>query len=232
MTKYFKLLGVALLATSLCLTSCDPTEDDPTTDPGTEQPDPGTGDNPDPGTGDNPGTPDGVTVTFGSDSWEAVQSVGAYMSQYGIVAAIAVGDQSGKPRMDAYVYASSTGTITDQITEELTYANESIYRLEYYLEGGITLTYEDGSQGQFGDWWAKSATINVTGLDLTAMTLSANINAVMFDFMGIVADGYVTPSLLSTAQTQNMTATIKNLVIEMAKGSVNMSGVDVKAIVR
>jgi hypothetical protein len=230
MTKYFKLLGVALLATTLCFTSCTK-GDDPTTDPGTENPDPGTGE-PDPGTGGGDPVADGIKVTFGSESWEAVQSVGAYMADYGIVAAIAVGDQSGKPRMDAYVYASSTGTITDQITEELTYANESIYRLEYYLEGGITLTYQDGTQGQFGDWWAKSATINVTGLDLTAMTLSANINAVMFDFMDIVADGYVTPSLLPSAQTQNMTATIKNLVIEMAKGSVNMSGVDVKAIVR
>ena len=176
MTKYFKLLGVALLATTLCFTSC--TKDPEGNDPGTENPEPGTGDNPDPGTGGGDPVADGIKVTFGSESWDAIQSVGAYMAQHGIVAAIAVGDQSGYPRMDVYVYASSTGTITDQMTEELTYANESIYRLEYYQDGYITLSYRDGSQGKFGDWWAKSATINVTGLDLTAMTVSATINEI------------------------------------------------------
>ena len=68
------------------------------------------------------------------------------------------------------------------------------------------------------DWWTKSATINITEVDLTALTLSMNINATMFLFGDIVTEGQIDATLLSGATTENMTVVATKVAMESAKG--------------
>lgn len=206
MTKYFKLLGVALIATSLAFVSCgeDPVDPNNPNDPN------------DPGT--NPPTEEvtpGVKVTFGTATWEAA-AIDAYnMSSYGAITLDAYSEPTGEefPFVMSGIYANAQGTYTDNVTEELGYANEKIAYLEYWEASYWTL-----GQYQYGDWWTKSATINITEVDLTALTLSMNINATMFLFGDIVAEGQIDPTLLSGATTENMTVVATKVAMQSAKG--------------
>lgn len=203
MTKYFKLLGVALIATSLAFVSCgedpvDPVDpNDPGTNPPTEEVTPG------------------VKVTFGTATWEAA-AIDAYnMSSYGAITLDAYSEPTGEefPFVMSAIYATAQGTYTDNVTEELGYANEKIAYLEYWEASYWTL-----GQYQYGDWWTKSATINITEVDLTALTLSMNINATMFLFGDIVAEGQIDPTLLSGATTENMTVVATKVAMQSSKG--------------
>ena len=203
MTKYFKLLGVALIATSLAFVSCgedpvDPVDpNDPGTNPPTEEVTPG------------------VKVTFGTATWEAA-AIDAYnMSSYGAITLDAYSEPTGEefPFVMSGIYANAQGTYTDNVTEELGYANEKIAYLEYWEASYWTL-----GQYQYGDWWTKSATINITEVDLTALTLSMNINATMFLFGDIVAEGQIDPTLLSGATTENMTVVATKVAMQSSKG--------------
>ena len=203
MTKYFKLLGVALIATSLAFVSCgeDPVDPNDPNNPGTNPP-------------TEEVTP-GVKVTFGTATWEAA-AIDAYnMSSYGAITLDAYSEPTGEefPFVMSGIYANAQGTYTDNVTEELGYANEKIAYLEYWEASYWTL-----GQYQYGDWWTKSATINITEVDLTALTLSMNINATMFLFGDIVAEGQIDPTLLSGATTENMTVVATKVAMQSSKG--------------
>lgn len=190
MTKYFKLLGVALIATSLALVSC---KEDPqgNSDPGTENPDPGTNPPDDPGTGGGGTTPDApagsIAVNFGGETWEAVTPVGVIYPTNGFLLAVALSDEQGQayPRADVCVNAAATGTYTDEIdAASRQYTGGVIRYVEYYQNTALT----DGTYN-YGDWWAKSMTMNITAFDATAMTMSTTVNAVMFDAYAALVDG-------------------------------------------
>lgn len=209
MTKYFKLLGIALLATSLAFVSCGDDGDDTT----------------DPGTGTNPPTEEvtpGIKVTFGAASWDAVATSGLYYTEQA-VAVDAYSDATGQefPMFMSAIMATAPGTYTDAVTEELGYANGVIAWLEYW-----EATYWILSGSNYGDWWTKEATINVTELDLTAMTVSMNVNATMFLFEDIVVmneDGRsasIDPTLLSGATTESMTVAATKIALETAAKSI------------
>ena len=189
MTKYFKLLGVALIATSLAFVSCEkPSEGN---DPGTENPDPGTNPPDDPGTGGGGTTPDApagsIAVNFGGETWEAVTPVGVIYPTNGFLLAVALSDEQGQayPRADVCVNAAATGTYTDEIdAASRQYTGGVIRYVEYYQNTALT----DGTYN-YGDWWAKSMTMNITAFDATAMTMSTTVNAVMFDAYAALVDG-------------------------------------------
>ena len=194
MTKYFKLLGVALIAMSMALVSCEPTDENPTDDQQQDQTDPGTNPPDDPGTGGGGGTtPDApagsIAVNFGGESWEAVTAVGAFYPTQGVVLAVALSDAQGQayPRADVCVNAAATGTYTDEMdVASGQYTGGVISYVEYYKETYLT----DGTY-KYGDWWAKSLNMNVTAFDATAMTMSATVNAVMFDAVASMVQGGV-----------------------------------------
>lgn len=187
MTKYFKLLGVALIAMSMALVSCEePTEGN---DPGTENPDPGTNPQPDPDPDPEPPTAGAgsIAVNFGGESWEAVTPVGVIYPTNGFLLAVALSDEQGQayPRADVCVNAAATGTYTDEIdAASRQYTGGVIRYVEYYQNTALT----DGTYN-YGDWWAKSMTMNITAFDATAMTMSTTVNAVMFDAYAALVDG-------------------------------------------
>lgn len=194
MTKYFKLLGIALLATSLAFVSCGDDGDD-TTDPGTgtnppvEDPEP-------PTLGEVPAGQ--IGVLFGDTVWTPAVSFGAFYPTEGITLLVAASDQSGQtiPRADVCVYASGQGTFTDEYDETSGYLNDFASYIEYYHR-----TKLDDGVYYYGDWWAKSVTMNVTAFDATAMTISATVNAVMFDAKSALIDGVG----VAAAETKAMT---------------------------
>lgn len=214
MTKYFKLLGVALIATSLAFVSC--TEDPQgNNDPGTENPDPDTNPQPDPDPDPEPPTAGAgsIAVTFGGESWEAANAVGAFYPTQGVVLAVALSDAQGQayPRADVCVNAAATGTYTDEIdAASRQYTTGLISYVEYYKDSYLY----DANGTKYGDWWAKSMTMNITGFDATAMTVSATVNAVMFDASAALVDGVG----IEAADTETMVFVANALQMENGEG--------------
>lgn len=212
MTKYFKFLGVALIAMSMALVSCEePTEGN---DPGTENQDPGTNPQPDPDPDPEPPTAGAgsIAVTFGGESWEAVTAVGAFYPTNGLVLAVALSDEQGQayPRADVCVYAAATGTYTDEMdVASGQYTGGVISYVEYYQNTALT----DGTYN-YGDWWAKSLTMNITAFDATAMTMSATVNAVMFDAYAALVDQLG----IEAADTETMVFVANALQMENGEG--------------
>ena len=213
MTKYFKFLGVALIAMSMALVSCeepngtnggDETEQgDPTPDP---QPDP----DPDP---EPPTAGAGsIAVNFGGETWEAVTPVGVIYPTNGFLLAVALSDEQGQayPRADVCVNAAATGTYTDEIdAASRQYTGGVIRYVEYYQNTALT----DGTYN-YGDWWAKSMTMNITAFDATAMTMSTTVNAVMFDAYAALVDGLG----IEAADTETMVFVANALQMENGEG--------------
>ena len=233
MTKYFKLLGVALIAMSMALVSCDPTEENPTDDQQQEQP--GTGDNGggnegggNEGGGNDPEPPTpgagSIAVTFGGQSWDAETAIGMCSPMDGDVLAIALSEKDSMyvwPRADVYVWtngATAPTTFQDNfiITEtgQFGYENSNFAYVHYYDDGAVV----DQNNRLYGDWWAKTATVNMTALDLTALTVSMTANAVMFEALPVL-QGQVA---LESASTETMTVQVTGLVMgnwDTAKGA-------------
>ena len=210
MTKYFKLLGVALIAMSMALVSCEePTEGN---DPGTENPGPNPPDDPGTGGGGTPEVAAGtMAITFGDTVWTSALAEGIDYSGMGL-GLNAYSDTEGQtlPMVQSAMNASGVGTYTDAVNGQLQY--ETVAWLEYWRA-----TVWKIGDSYYGDWWAKEATINVTALDLTAMKVSANINATMFLFADIVVDTQIDPTLIPNAETRNMTVTAVDVEMASAK---------------
>ena len=218
MTKYFKLLGVALIATSLAFVSCEkPSEGN---DPGTEQGDPTPNPDPDP----EPPTTPGIKVTFGSQSWDAETAVGMCSPMDGDVLAIALSEKDSMyvwPRADVYVWtngATAPTTFQDNFIinaqGQFGYEGGNFAYVHYYDDGAIV----DQNNRLYGDWWAKTATVNMTALDLTALTVSMTANAVMFEALPVL-QGQIA---LESASTETMTVQVTGLVMgnwDTAKGA-------------
>ena len=209
MTKYFKLLGVALIATSLAFVSCG--DEGEGTDPGTNPPvvDPEPEPEPEP-------EPNTVRLVFGDTSWTAAAVQGINYAEYGAIGLNAFSDTEGAtfPQFQSGIMASAVGTYTDAITEQLSYGSGIVAWLEYYQSSYWTI-----SGTAYGDWWAKEATINITAIDLTALKVSLNINATMFLFGDLVVDGQIDPTLLSNATTQSMTVAAVDVEMLTAKSA-------------
>ena len=167
------------------------------------------------------GTNPGITVNFGGNSWEAAGTSGLYYASPGAVVIDAYEVSGSFPVVMGAFFASGTGTYSDAIGSDLGYSNGIISYLEYW-----EATYWTLGDTQYGDWWAKNATINVTELDLTAMSVSMNINATMFEFGDIVVwnedgtSGTITPELLPNATTRSMSVSVTDLSLSNADKSV------------
>ena len=158
----------------------------------------------------------GISVTFGTASWNAEVYQGEYYSGVGAVLVYGQAVQNQEfPLINMAFYTTSTGTYTDAINSGFGYTNGIIAFLEYWE----ARTWQSNSY-VYGDWWAESATINVTALDLTAMTVSMTVNATMFEIGDLVdANGYVQYSLLPNADRRTMTVNVNGLSMEIQSKS-------------
>lgn len=152
----------------------------------------------------------GVAVTFGATNWDAATIDASYYATYGAYDIYAMKDASGQslPIVDVCAYATQVGSHTDAY-DGSAWSNDIFSWLEYYNEDA--LYDQDGTP--YGDWWGKSAIINVSAFDATAMTMSANVTATMFDANNAFVEG----AGMEAAPTTNMTVAMKALSMTAAK---------------
>lgn len=170
-----------------------------------------------------PTTP-GVKVTFNGSAWDASNFAGRYYEGT---------TQAGEPYAGWIVSAQKTNgdtyptsdvaTLTGKNTGSFTgtadasnggLAGGSFNYVEYYNE--TTLQDENFN---YGDWWAKNITLNVTAFDATALSMSANVNATMFSALEafVQSAGAVGVEAASTAP---MTETITNVTLSTSSKGV------------
>lgn len=161
----------------------------------------------------------GVKVTFNGNSWTAGDYAGRFYSgtmqdgspYSGWIVSAAQTAGSAYPTCDV---ATLTGTNTGTFSAQASSSNGGLgggdfNYIEYYNETSLT----DGTY-TYGDWWAKTATLNITAFDATALTLSSNLNATMFD----AYNAFVDQAGVDAAPTAPMTDVITNVTLESSKG--------------
>ena len=162
----------------------------------------------------------GVKVSFNGSNWDA----GTYAAQYyegqyqdgspyaGWVVSAAQTAGSDYPTCDvAMLSGKNTGSFTSSANSSNGGLSGDFNYIEYYNERTLT----DGTYN-YGDWWAKTATVNVTAFDATALTMSANVNATMFD----AYDALVNQVGIDAASTAPMTDNITYVTLSTSKSNV------------
>ena len=199
MKNIFKMMGIALMACSLTFVSCSKDKDDEG--------------------GEGGGTPQTASakVTFGSNSWDATYGLmyTGYASQHSLIEGRLFQTQGQLPYVD-FMTTINPGNYSAQITTTnldqngndvgYTYSQGTnsmdIYNVEYANQ-----TQVQGSSSVHGDWGLISATLKVTAADMNALTYSAELNAVMYDYYSwfneLVND-------VEDADTENLTVKINN----------------------
>lgn len=154
----------------------------------------------------------GVKVAFNGTEWTAGTISAKYYASYSAYDVYSMQDPNGQsyPIADVCSYATS-GSNSDTYGDN-GWENSVFSYLEYYKDQYLS----DGTY-QYGDWWGKTATINVTAFDATALTISANVNATMFDAATALCGDDATG--IDAAPTAPMTVTMANVAMESSKAA-------------
>jgi hypothetical protein len=119
------------------------------------------------------------------------------------------------PHIDI-IATSETGTHTETAGEQGFMIGETFYGVDYYAETYLfSVNQTTGDTSYYGDWWAKTATINTTNFDATGLTITTVVNATMFDAL----DALVNHVGIENAATKTMTVTVGNCSLSAAKGN-------------
>ena len=128
-----------------------------------------------------------VYVSFNNDNYNA-DFAGNYITANHAWDVTAAKVNGQYPYADVCMLTgTATGSNTNQADPEGSIGNDKFGWVEYYLEGSVY--YEEEPDVQYGDWWAKTATVNVSNFDATALTMTANVNAEMFDVIEALGQG-------------------------------------------
>ena len=160
-----------------------------------------------------------VKVTFNGSNWDAGSIQGAYYASYSAWNVYAEAAADDYPKSDVAMYTgTATGSHTDAVdpsTAFLSTRGSEFGWVDYYEDS--YLYDQDGNV--FGDWWAKTATVNVTAFDATALTMTANVNATVFDAAEALIDQVGIDAATSVALSVNM----MNVDLTSAKRNVNFN---------
>lgn len=135
----------------------------------------------------------GVKVTFGTTTWEAGY-VNAQLATNGMMIAAGQTNATTYPIIQMMYQLEngtiSTGTTTGGLVLQYVEAEHTVYfdfgnpYLFYFESTNISF----GSGTVAGDWMSKNVTLNITDLDLNAMTGTMTANATMAHLMDIFND--------------------------------------------
>ena len=169
---------------------------------------------PDPGPGPQPQVGE-VKVTFNNEVWDASQISGRWFTNYQVWDVYSMQTQGSFPIADVATGILS-GSQTATAESEYGELDGDFSWVEYYYE-----TYLQDQQGQYyGDFWAKNVTCNVTAFDATALTLTSNVSATMFN----AYEAFVEETGVDAASTAPMTVNITNVALTASKGSLKKKG--------
>ncbi len=162
----------------------------------------------------------GVKVTFNGSTWDASDYAGSYFTgtlQSGQayagwgVSAAQNSDGSYPVSSVSMLTGKNTGSFTGTAGENGAISSNDFNFIEYYKDS--YLYDESNPDTHFGDWWAKSATVNVTAFDATSLNMSANVNATMFN----ASEAFVDGAGVAAATTAPMTEAITSVTLTNAK---------------
>lgn len=196
MKNIFKLMGVALIAGSMMFVACNKdenTDENNNTTPQEET------------------IADGVSVTFDGATWTPeVSHIYAYPQLEAIQMTGYVGE--GYPMVKFISYQYGVGEGHGAITSESPYFgdNDEIYSLDYW-DATSLFSVSEGETTYYGDWWGKEATLNIKKFDATAMTITAVLDATLFDAMAALVNQTAT---LDNAPTKTLKVTMGNITME------------------
>lgn len=197
MKNIFKFMGIALMACSLTMVSCSKDEENSDNNGGN-------------GNGGSTNTDPSVTVNFGGADQGTMGGIQAlYASNYSIVIFDFFADANQSfPGVELYLASTASGETTSTYDDSnMSLDGGDLSICEFYEETALS-----NGQSQFGDWWAKTATSNVTSLDLTNMKASLNVNATMFWALQAFVEDYGAVGA-DNAETSSMTVAINNIAL-------------------
>lgn len=155
----------------------------------------------------------GVTVAFGSSTWNATYINGQCNSQAFMVAA-------APSETEEYPYAvlgvmnsaPAVGTFTGDavVNDDGTAQRGNVY-MHYYQSAERAMQLGEGNPT--GDWWAKELTVNVSSFDAATLAISLVANATMGDLYALTQG-----SSWGNTNTESMTMTIANVNLTQVKG--------------
>lgn len=168
----------------------------------------------------------GVKVTFGTTTWEAGY-VNAQLASNGVLLFCGQTDATTYPLVQMrYALKNgtvTTGTVTGNLVLTLNQADTTVSfdfgnpYLFYFENGNI-----DFGTMQAGDWMSKTATLNITALDLDAMTGSMTANGTMARMTDLFNDeGILTSIDPNVCESRDLTVTVKNLEFAHATKAMN-----------
>ena len=158
-----------------------------------------------------------VKVTFNSDKWDAGSIEGAYYSTSAAWNVYAEAAPQDYPKADVAMFTgTATGSHTDAVDPETAFLStrgSEFGWVDYYYDSYLY----DQEGNVYGDWWAKSATVNVTAFDATALNMSANVTATVFDAAEALIDG----AGIDGAQAAALGVNMSNINLSTAKSVLN-----------
>ena len=163
----------------------------------------------------------GVKVAFKSENWDASVISAAYSTSLNFWDVYSMKEENSFPVADVAMNKQTTGSTTASAdTETGALTSDDFQWVEYYEQ--YYLTMSDGNN--YGDWWAKNATVSVGAFDATSLKVSADVNATMF----YAAEAFVdAPDYgfnavgVDAASTTSMSVKITNIELATAKNIVN-----------
>ena len=185
----FKMMGVALLAGAMLFTACKKDEATSTSAEGTP-------------------VAEEITVTFDGSTWTPSYYTCNYNAETSLIDIQAYKTKDAVPILAlAFDKKEKSYSVTIQ-SEETSDEDGTYYVITGYNKDNVkTIKYwQDGNQETY-DWWAQTATLEVTEFDATNMRVSVNVDALMFDYAGWSDD--VRPETFDV--TRQMSVRIKNL---------------------
>ena len=216
MKKFFKLMGIALLASGMMFASCGKDDDN---NGGNNNGGNNNGGN----NGGNTETPTAgtVTVKFGSDTWTpSVAEISTrYAESYGIGEYVFFKVAQQYPFADLLI-SVTPGNYSYTAEEYTEYEGTDSAYMGYYWGDQTYSLYAIGYAEQWSttynnnlyfDWAPKSATLNVTAFDLNSLKATWKLTAEMYDnynwLMGNVNDADDADTMDLEINVQNFTFT-------------------------
>jgi hypothetical protein len=157
---------------------------------------------------------EGIKVTFNGASWTGDPTSSYLLTLSGVTGGRASSTATGDsyPLADAFWNKAEAGTFTDNTSDGMNYNNSVVNYVEYYEDAVL----QDNQNNKYGDWWAKSVTINVKTFDATSLSLGAEVDATMFDAEGAFVDDLGFDAAPTTSMKMNLYGTMqtaKGLVV-------------------
>lgn len=202
MKNIFKFMGIALIATSL-MVACDKDNNETTDTTGTQE----------------ETIPDGFKVTFDGTEWTPTSSTVTVSEQYGATLFdLYVEGESNLPEVYGLSYQYGVGSTTSTAPSTGNYAgylagdeNNAFYKFDYYDATYLySVSSTTGNTTYYGDWWGKEVTFDIKAFDATALTMTATIDATVFDALAVFVDQSVD---YDNADTKTVAITMGNVAI-------------------